>query len=113
MARTIEHGWMCSNNTNWSRVVHSRSGETYVVSFGRVENPRQRGVQHDFYCTCPDFQFRKRGEAASYCKHIKRVQKERCTWHTQFNGPASPIMEGGEAKCPLCHASAISIRFQT
>lgn len=113
MARTIEDGWMCSNNTNWSRVSKSRSGETYVVSFGRVDNPRQRGVMHDFSCTCPDFQFRKRGSQGSYCKHILRVQKERCTWHTQFGGPAQPLMRRGEALCPLCRAPAIPIRYQT
>lgn len=113
MARTVEEGWMCSHNSNWSRVIEARSGERYVVSFGRVENPRQRGVQHDFSCTCPDFQFRKVKERGEYCKHINRVKKERCTWHTQFNGPARPVMEGGEPKCPLCRAPAVPIRFLT
>lgn len=113
MVHMIENGWMCSNNTNWSKVVHSPSGATYVVSFGKVDNPRQRGVQHDFSCTCPDFQFRKNEAGGEYCKHIHQEQEERCTWHTQFNGPDDPAIEDGEALCPHCHAPAIPIRYQT
>jgi hypothetical protein len=108
MTRMLQNGWMCSNNSNWSRVVHSPSGGTYVVSFGRVDNPEERGVQHDFSCTCPDFAFRRNNSPGAYCKHIRRVQKERCTWNTQFNGPEQPVREDGVPKCPHCNSLAIS-----
>lgn len=113
MSHTIENGWMCSNSSNWSRRVRSSTGQTYMVSFGRVDNPEDRGVEHDYTCTCPDFQLRKRKHERTYCKHIDATKEERCTWHTQFTGPPEPVMENGEPKCPHCQAEAIPIRFLT
>jgi len=113
MSRAVDSGWMCSRNTNWSKRIKSSSGATYIVSFGRVANPDERGCMHDYSCTCPDFQFRKSSEPRKYCKHILRAKRDRCTWHTQFNGPSMPVVEEGRSVCPICRSDAIPIRFLT
>jgi len=110
MSRVVS-GWMCSQNSNWSKRIRSPdSGKAYILSFGPVENREERGVQHDYSCTCADFQFRK--SSNGYCKHIEAERGTRCSWHTQHSAPSVPVYREGEPRCPMCGDEAVPIRYR-
>jgi uncharacterized Zn finger protein len=65
--------------------VTGSSGDAYVVSCsGRWE----------WSCTCPSFKY----HPDDWCKHIKRIVAEVCTWNQLIDG-GTPDEHG---RCPLC-----------
>ena len=90
---------MCASNESWTKIVKGRTSN-WVVTFDRYSH-KNRGVQCDFSCDCPSYQYGK----GKYCKHIEQVKGLHCGWHQQYHGG-----EAKDGKCPECGGETVVIK---
>ena len=82
--------YVCLQGKYWHRPIGN-----YVVTFG-IQHKFHRQVMLDFACNCKAYKYRP-----GYCKHIKEVQDEKCTWHQHKDG-GPPLEKDGQKCCPVC-----------
>jgi len=56
----------------------------------------------ELQCTCKGFQFRKN------CKHVKEVEKNRCSWHGAYDERQNEEQEKNHI-CPVCGKETITV----
>ncbi len=96
----IVHARVCASARHWEKKVAGSHGETYTVRYGEVYG---KPYSHGWTCTCPSFKFR------GPCKHILRVQGERCAWgEGAFMGDFEEANADGS--CPKCGGETFVIR---
>ena len=99
---TIEHIRTCKQNTFFSTKIAGSKGKVYEVQF--CETP-QGPYQYGWYCTCPDFVYRKNDN----CKHIQQAKTMKCSWNWGAwmgnHADANP-----DGTCPECGGETTVIR---
>jgi len=91
--------WTCASNRYWECEIEGSRGNVYIVTFSNYH--KNKPIDCDFACTCPDYEFREH----HLCKHIRKAMRYHCGW--------SQLHEGGEPKetddlrylCPVCSSS--------
>ena len=87
---------MCASNEHCEVQVPSSDGKkTYTLTFGRVHGKR---YSHGWTCNCKSFQFR------GQCKHEEEAEKQRCSWHQQWDGGKAK-----NGKCPECGGEVVAV----
>ena len=89
------HVTCCASQERWEKKVKGSKGKVYTVRWGRGHK-NSADYEYDYSCSCPAYKYGK-----GYCKHIKAVQHERCTWEDENKY---------HEKCPECGNDTIVVR---
>ena len=99
MLKTLDiiYCYTCPSNIFWQKEVTGSKGDKYTVTYDEYNG---------WTCTCPGYQY----HGGKVCKHIKKVEKERCGWNWEaYCGTiGEPIPDPkkpgkGFGLCPMCN----------
>ena len=66
-----------------------------------VGSYQQTSFRGKITCSCKGFQYRKT------CKHVKEVEKTKCSWHSEF----SEERQKKKGVCPVCGNETETVQF--
>jgi len=75
--------------------------ESYTVRFA-ADGHNNENVQCDWSCSCRSYRYQRGTNSKGYCKHIVKVEQQRCGWSEHHDDGEVSQAESAVPRCPRC-----------